>query len=187
MINLNEAKFNGAENAPKIFNDGEAGEVIVTVRVEKKKADDHPKGPDYKVFWVKEDREINTGFYYLDSTHPKYEANLGINGRMLKDIVKALYGENVALPSGDTYKEVLDQCMQLIAGKPNTQVKIGVDYGTVKRPSKKGYLQLKNSFPFITGDLTKAIPFNWNYDLQHRPAPDAEATTTAKAEEDAPW
>ncbi len=191
MINLNEEKFNGRENAVKVFNNGKAGEVIVKVRSEKKKVEDHPQAPDWKVFWIEADgTEINTAFYYLDPNREGYENKLGIQGRILKDILRALYGEDTALPSAPTYTELLDQCMALVATAGAKEVKAGFTYGSIKYPSKKGYLQLKNTFPFVTGNLDESIAFNWDYDLQHRPKSDSESPSadTKEASTSArPW
>ncbi|MFW6311401.1 MAG: hypothetical protein ACOC1K_04110, partial [Nanoarchaeota archaeon] len=77
-------------------------------------------------------------------------------------------------------KEMLDGCMELLQKHNGEKVKIGVTFGTEKRPSKNGYLALKSTFPFITTDLDGEINFS-KIDLMERPTP-----STPKTDNDTP-
>jgi hypothetical protein len=82
---------------------------------------------------------------------------------------------------------MLDGCMQLIFATNGTKVKIGATYGTERRPSRNGFIQMKATFPFITSDLEESINFS-NIDLMQRPEP-TSAPSVAKndTESDLPW
>ena len=171
MINLNEIKVGG--DTSKVFNDGNAGEVTVQMGVARKKPEDGERFPDWN-FIAKDSQErtLREGFYYLDpagyKSEEKYNNHLIFEGRRLKHILNALYGDDLEFPPFSSPKEMLDWCMNTIAKKNGTTVRIGVTYGTVKRPSN--YLQLKSTFPFIVNGDDKEIKFS-NIDLMERPAP----------------
>ena len=183
MINFNEIKVSTKN---PIFNNGEAGEVVASVSVEKNnKVDNRPNWQ--LIFTDDEGRTLNEGFYYMDETkyssQDKFNNSLKYEAGRLKHIIDTLYGE-VNYPAFNTPKEMLDWCMASIGKKNGSKVKIGVTYGTTKRPNKNGYLGLKSTFPFIFGNLDEKVLFN-KIDLLERPTPSAP-----KEEEpvkDLPW
>ena len=188
MINLNEVKVNGKN---PVFNDGNAGEVIVKITVGKKKVTDNPNKPDWSItFSDKDGRSINEGFYYLDETKysstEKFNNHLKYEAARLKHLVTALFGE-MNFPAFNTTKEMLDWCMTMLLKQNNAQVKIGATYGTVKRPNNKGYIGLKSSFPFICS-VDEHIGFSKN-DLMERPTPTDATSDDSKDDstKDLPW
>jgi hypothetical protein len=187
MINLNEIEV---RDKSSVFNNGKAGEAVVKIAAEKKKPTDKENAPDWKLIFIdSEDRSLNEGFYYLDPTRyaneEKFKNRLGYEASKLKHIVNALYGKDFEFPGFATPVDMLDGCMKLIAQKAGTTVKVGATFGTVRNPSKNGYLRLKSTFPFITGNIDDEISFS-NIDLLERPQPKApvkeESDTT-----DLPW
>ena len=185
MINFNEIKVSGKN---PVFNNGEAGELMATMVVSRKKPTDAVNRPDWSItFTDSEGRTLNEGFYYIDETKytssEKYNNHLKFEAARLKHFVNALYGE-MNFPAFNSTKEMLDWCMTTLVKQNNAKVKIGVTFGTVKRPNNKGYLGLKSTFPFISGDPNYIIGFSKN-DLVERPAPSApkEEDTT----KDLPW
>ena len=174
MINLNEVEVKGKN---PVFNDGEAGEAVGKVSVEKKTTTD--KSPDWNLFITDEDgRALKEGFYYKNreayASDEKFNNALKYEAAKLKHIINALYGE-IEFPLFQTPKEMLDGCMNMIAKKTGTTVKVGVNYGTIQRP--KNFLQLKSTFPFITSNLEEPIKPAKN-DLMERPEPSAPKEST---------
>jgi hypothetical protein len=186
QINLNETSFNEPTGS-KAINGGKSGAVKVTFQVAKKLPADAPNTPDWKILFKDDSgRPLNEGYYYLKPTSPNYEKAVNVQGRILKHMVQVLYGEAQQFPVCNTSIEMLDNCMAMIANKAGTPVTIGVSYGTIKRPNRRGYLQLKSTFPFMT--IGGEITFNSEYDLMERPEGVlAKQDTTNKTSEKAPW
>lgn len=183
MINFNEIKVSTKN---PVFNNGEAGEVVVSLSVEKNNKVDNR--PDWQLMFTDSDgRTLNEGFYYLNETKyatpEKFNNSLKWEAGRLKHIVDTLYGE-VQYPNFNNPKEMLDWCMTSIAKKNGVKVKIGVTYGTVRRPNKNGYLGLKGTFPFMFGDLNENVVFGKN-DLMQRPTPSAPKEEAEV--KDLPW
>lgn len=186
MIDFNEIVVKDKNSA---FNNGKAGEAIAHMTVEAKKPTDKDKYPDWKVIFTdNEDRNLNEGFYYLDpgkyKTEDKFKAHLRYEAQRLKHIVTTFYGKEYEFPPFATPKDMLNGCMQLLQAKNNSTVKVGVTFGTVKRPSRNGWLQLKSSIPFITTNLEEELNFK-DSDLMERPAPTKLEGTSPK--QDLPW
>ena len=191
MIDLNNPEFGKTDPTVNIFNNGKAGEVLVTFTTVKK------EGTNYWSVVFKEDndlkRELDERFYPVDSSDPKKQAKINILGRRLTHILKELGVE--VLPKADTSEELIDKCMAVIQEKAGRVVKIGVTFGTVKWPNKRGFLQLKNTFPFIRGDIKESIPFNASYDLMTRPQPQGDRSSSStegeprqmRIDDKAPW
>jgi hypothetical protein len=180
MINLNEIKVGG--DTSKVFNDGNAGEVVAQIGAARKKPDDGEKYPDWNLMFKDDQgRVLKEGLYYMDpagyTSEKKFNNHLMFEGRRLKHVLNALYGDDLVFPTFSSTKEMLDWCMNAITKKNGTNVRVGATYGTVKRPSN--YLQLKSTFPFIaTGD--DKIKFS-NIDLMERPAPSTPSSPSEKS------
>lgn len=187
MINLNEVEV----KINPVFNNGNAGEALAKIKVVRKQPTDKPNFPDWKVsYFDQKNRELNDGFYYLDpskyASDEKFKNRLNYEALRLKHMVNALYGDEFEFPVFATPKEMLDGCMELLQAKNGTTVKVGATYGTTKRPSKNGWIQVKSTFPFILGDLSKEISFS-NSDLLERPTPSSTPADSQKSEEKLPW
>lgn len=172
MIDLN--KIDVKDKNP-IFNNGKAGEVIATFKIVKKEDNDASRLPDWNVlFEDSQNRVLKEGFYYLDPSRyqsdEKFKNRLNYEAITLKHMVNAFYGKDFEFPAFSTPKEMLDGCMELLSKHNDKKVKIGVTFGTTKRPSKNGYLVLKTTFPFITTNLDEDINFS-KIDLMERPQP----------------
>lgn len=172
-----------------VFNNGKAGEVIVKITVSAKKPTDEERMPDWTItFTDKENRQIFEGFYYLDparfTSEEKFNNFLKYEASRLKHLVHAFYGKAFEFPKYDSPKAMLNGCMQLLIRYNNSTVKIGVTFGTVKRPSRKGFIQLKSTFPFITTNLNEEITFS-DRDLMERPTPnDIPDNTSGSSDND---
>lgn len=185
MINFSELDV---KDKSPVFNNGNAGQVVAKVFVEKRKPEDGATFPDWKIiFKDKDDRQLNEGFYYLDpsrySSDEKFNARLNFEAKKLKHLVHGIMGKGVDFPVFEDTKEMLDGCMKMLQTAEGTTVNLGVTYGTTKRPNKKGYLQLKSTFPMIT-DVDTEISFNDN-DLMEKPESVQEPTKGSA--DDLPW
>jgi len=188
MINLNEISVNDKN---PVFNNGKAGEAVVTISVEKKPLGDTTRKPDYNlVFTDKEQRTITEPFWYLDATgyakEEDYNKRVTFEATKLKHFINVLYGD-LNFPPFNTPKEMLDWCMETISKKTGTIVKGGFTFGTPRRINNRGYLGLKRTFPMLTANLDEAIEFG-NNDLMERPQPSTPAAPeTGTKKSDLPW
>jgi hypothetical protein len=135
-INLN--KIVSEKTGSAIFNNGNAGRVKnVQVEVIKKKPEDDPQSPDFKVFFIDSaGGKINLGVYY--PTERTSDKELAIRTDQLLSILFALLPEvkNSELPEFDTHKQVFDYLLKQIAvNSKNVPINVFVAYGTQKSPS----------------------------------------------------
>lgn len=150
MIDLNSKQF---DSVSKIFNDGNAGKVDnVTLAVEKKKAGDNEKAPDYKLLVTDEaGNSINAGFYYptkdpakTDEANQKY-ANMQVS--RVVHIARAVVGKDYDFPAVKSVKEAYDTLFKIIGDEAgDKKFSVFVTYGS-KTYAKK-YLELR-FFNFI--------------------------------------
>jgi len=153
MINLNDASFDAAEGKA-IFNGGNAGVAEnVMMTVEKKKADDKPNSPDYKLsFTDANSGTCNTSFWYVEKAtdYSTVAELIQKQGKVLKHVIHAIYGDAYQFPTGfNSAKELLDGCMQLIRTGLGTGLKFRVfaNYGSTQ--GIKDYIQPRSWVPFL--------------------------------------
>ena len=153
MINLNDASFDAAEGKA-VFNGGNAGVAEnVTMTVEKKKAEDKPNSPDYKLsFTDANGGTCNTSFWYVekDTEYSTIAEQVQKQGKVLKHAIHAIYGDGYQFPSGfNSAKELLDGCMLLIRTGLATGLKFRVfaNYGSTQGVKK--YIQPRSWVPFM--------------------------------------
>ena len=153
MINLNDASFDAAEGKA-IFNNGDAGVAEnISMTVEKRKADDKPNSPDYKLtFTDANGGTCNTSFWYVkkDTDYAKIPEQIQKQGKALKHVIHAIYGDGYQFPTGfNSAKELLDGCMQLIRTGLATGLKFRVfaNYGSTQGVKK--YIQPRSWVPFV--------------------------------------
>ena len=151
-INLNNEEFDGGSDVV-IFNGGTAGVAEnITVSLEKKKADDKDKSPDYKlVFKDANGGTCNLPFWYVtDPTQWKtVEELIAAQGKVLKHIAHAILGDGYKFPEFANATQMLDGVMKLVKGgiKPGLTFRVFVNYGTPK--SVKKYIQPRTWVPFM--------------------------------------
>ncbi len=146
MIDLNGSEFNSPVVA--IFNNGVAGKVNnVTVSVDKiNKVDMMDKNPDYRVVFSDSIGSINLGIYY--PTEQSTDSQNKILSQKCVDLVKSVTSDSFVFPSFNSYKELVDGCMRIIAENCEGKlVNIIATYGTVGYPKK--FLGLYKNFNFI--------------------------------------
>jgi hypothetical protein len=193
MIDLNSKQFNSVS---KIFNDGNAGKVDnVTLDVEKKKAGDNEKAPDYKLI-VKDEagNTINAGFYYptkdpskTEEANQKY-ANMQVS--RVVHIARAVVGKDYDFPAVKSVKEAYDTLFKIIKDEAGEKkFSVFVTYGS-KTYAKK-FLELR-FFNFIEpAGTTPSRLKPTDSDLMERINPDSistgGATATDAGVEDEEW
>jgi hypothetical protein len=153
MFNLNDASFDAAEGKA-IFNDGNAGVAEnITMVVEKKKPEDKPNSPDYKLtFTDSNGGSCNTSFWYVDkdTEYSTIAEQIQKQGKVLKHVIHAIYGDDYQFPNGfNSAKELLDGCMLLIRTGLATGGKFRVfaNYGSTQGIKK--YIQPRSWVPFV--------------------------------------
>lgn len=145
MINLNGSEFNSPVVA--IFNNGIAGRVDnVNISVEKRKMEDPDNAPAYKVIFTDDLGSVNMGIYY--PTEESTDSQNKMLAQKCADITKAVMGDDYVFPEFNSYKELVDGCMKVIAqNSAEAKVNIFVTYGTMGYP--KNYLGIYKNFSFI--------------------------------------
>lgn len=145
MFDLNGDDFKSQSVA--IFNNGVAGKVEnVSIKVDKKKADDADNAPDYKIIYSDAIGSVNMGIYYPTSESTEQQVKLTV-GKVLA-IARAVMGEDYVFPDVSSAQEAIDLCMKLVNKAQETaKVNIFVTYGTQGSP--KGYLGVYKNFDFI--------------------------------------
>lgn len=145
MFDLNGDDFKSQSVA--IFNNGVAGKVDnVSIKVDRKKADDADNAPDYKIIYSDAIGSVNMGIYYPTSESTEQQIKLTV-GKALA-IARAVMGEDFVFPDVSSAKEAIDVCMKLVNKVQDTaKVNIFVTYGTQGNP--KGYLGIYKNFDFI--------------------------------------
>lgn len=192
MIDLNSKQF---DSVSKIFNDGNAGKVDnVTLAVEKKKAGDHEKAPDFKLL-VKDEagNMINAGFYYptkdpskTDEANQKY-ANMQV--ARVVHVARAVVGKDYDFPAVKSVKEAYETLFKIIGDEAgDKKFSVFVTYGS-KLYAKK-FLELR-FFNFIepVGTTPSRLKVT-DSDLMERINPDqigAGSTATEDGVEDEEW
>lgn len=153
MINLNDASFDAAEGKA-IFNGGNAGVAEnVMMTVEKKKADDKPNSPDYKLsFTDANGGACNTSFWYVEKAtdYSTVAELIQKQGKVLKHVIHAIYGDAYQFPTGfNSAKELLDGCMQLIRTglAAGHKFRVFANYGSTQ--GVKDYIQPRSWVPFL--------------------------------------
>lgn len=165
MIRLDEIQEN------KIINNGRAGKVQgVSLKLIRKTANNHKSFPDFKiVFSEKNGATIDIGIYYFQDKdfETEKEINIRRNRYLLRlmHITKAVMGIDFN-PTNEfsNMKEATDFCVENIEkNSSNKLFNIFITFGTIKYPSKKGFLEVRYNIPFIknvTDDLTLPLTAN---------------------------
>jgi hypothetical protein len=153
MFNLNDSAFDAKEGAA-IFNNGKAGVAEdVVVAVAKKKPEDKPNSPDYKLtFTDSKGGACNMSFWYVDKAtdYATVEELVQKQGKILKHVIHAIYGSNYQFLTGfDSANGLLDGCMKIIRDGLASGVKFRVfaNYGSTQ--SVKQYIQPRSWVPFM--------------------------------------
>lgn len=153
-INLNSF-VNKEPSDVLVFNDGNAGRVKnVRIEVSKKKPDDKPNSPDYKLLAIdSKGADVNLGIYYPTERTKDSEIRIRMN-----QLVSCLFALNPSLkgkelPEFSTHKEAYDFLLSQIAKSSNgASVNVFVSYGTIDRPSIYLGFRAYNVFEEITAD-----------------------------------
>lgn len=152
MIDLNSGEFDAAEGVA-IFNKGLAGLVNdITMTVNKKKADDKEKAPDYKLTFADAGgAECATPLWYITEAtqYATIEQQQIKQGKILKHVIHAVCGPNQQIPTFKDEKEMLDGAMKLVRDglKAAGKFRIFANYGTVEY--RKKYIQPRSWVPFM--------------------------------------
>ena len=152
MINLNDASFDAKEGAV-IFNGGNAGIAEnVTLSVQKKKPEDKAGSPEYKLtFTDANGGACNSSFWYVDkdTEYSTIAEQIQKQGKVLKHVIHAIYGDGYSFPSFSSAKELLDGCMKIIRDGigANPKFRVFANYGT--KTSVKKYIQPRSWVPFM--------------------------------------
>jgi hypothetical protein len=152
MINLNDESYDSKPGV-QIFNDGVPGIVEnVTISIEKKKPEDKPNSPDYKVVFTDEKGgQTNLSFWYVTQANEwkTLEELVKAQAKSMKHILHALLGKETQLPSFNNATEMLNGCMKMIhdGAKNGVKFRVYTNYGTTQSP--KAYLQVRAWVPFM--------------------------------------
>src|SRR5690606_28459507 len=102
----------------KIFNGGKAGIVEgTTLTVSRKKHDDKPGSPDYKlIFTDPSGGACSTSFWVVEkeTAYKTVDQLIQAQGKVLKHVLHAIYGSDYTIPTFGNAKELLDGSMKLI-------------------------------------------------------------------------
>jgi len=146
MIDLNGSEFNSP--VVGIFNNGVAGRVNnVAISVEKMiKVDMMDKNPDYRVIFTDDIGSINLGIYYPGDQST--DSQNKILAQKCADMVKSVAGDTYVFPAFNSYKELVDGCMKIVADNSEGKlVNVMATYGTAGQPKK--FLGIYKNFNFI--------------------------------------
>jgi len=152
MINLNDASFDAKEGAA-IFNEGKAGIAEnVTLSISKKKPDDKEGSPDYKlVFTDAAGGACNSSFWYVEKAteYSTVEEQIAKQGKVMKHVIHAIYGQDYQFPNFNSAREMLDGCMKIIRDglASGPKFRVFANYGTTS--SVKNYIQPRSWVPFM--------------------------------------
>lgn len=152
MINLNDASFDAREGAA-IFNNGNAGIAEnVTLSISKKKPEDKEGSPDYKLTFTDEaGGACNTSFWYVEKAteYSTVEDQIAKQGKVMKHVIHAIYGNTYQFPSFNSAREMLDGCMKIIRDglASGPKFRVFANYGTTS--SVKNYIQPRSWVPFM--------------------------------------
>jgi len=191
MFDLNGDEFKSQSVA--IFNNGVAGKVDnVSIKIEKKKADDADNAPDYRVIFSDAIGSVNLGIYYPSEQSTEQQIKLTV-GKTLA-IARAVLGEDYVFPNVSTAKEAIDTCMKLVnKEQEDAKVNIFVTYGTQGNP--KGYLGVYKNFDFIekAGTVNSKLRLTKNpakpqyNDLLERVEPDTAPQESSAPADNGGW
>lgn len=151
-INLNDDSFNQKESSVVILNEGVPGIVEdVTYSVSKKKADDKPNAPEFKVtFKDAKGGSVDMSFWVAEATsYNTEEEAVKKQGTLLKHLIHAVYGSDYSFPSFANKTDMLNGCMKLLmeGSKSGNKYRIFTNYGTTGKPSK--YLGIRGWVPCV--------------------------------------
>lgn len=152
MINLNDASFDAREGAA-IFNNGNAGIAEnVSLSISKKKPEDKEGSPDYKLTFTDEaGGACNTSFWYVEKAteYSTVEDQIAKQGKVMKHVIHAIYGNTYQFPSFNSAREMLDGCMKIIRDglASGPKFRVFANYGTTS--SVKNYIQPRSWVPFM--------------------------------------
>jgi hypothetical protein len=152
MINLNDASFDASESKA-IFNDGNAGIAEnVALSVSKKKPEDKEGSPDYKLVFTDENGgSCNSSYWYVEKAteYSSIEEQVTKQGKVMKHLIHAIYGQTYQFPNFTSSREMLDGCMKIIRDglASGPKFRIFTNYGTTS--SVKNYIQPRSWVPFI--------------------------------------
>ncbi len=186
MFNLNDSAFDAKEGAA-IFNNGKAGIAEnITVAIAKKKPEDKPNSPDYKVTFTDENGgSCNTSFWYVDKAteYATVEEQAQKQGKVLKHIIHAIYGSNYQFATGfDSTRSLLDGCMKIIRDglASGPKFRVFANYGSTQ--SVKQYIQPRSWVPFMepmSVDISETRLKAGNIDAMDRVEKDDFSSTPA--------
>ena len=161
MINLND--FTQEEKEVKIFNNGQAGRVKnARIEITKKKPEDNPNSPDFKVNYIDSTGAmVNDAIYYPKDSDTDRQKQINMSR-----IISLLHSispdtKDKMLPEFDNYVAAVDFLVkQIAAASKNSAVNVFVAYGTKNNPQQ--YLRVRK-FNFVepvnTDDsTTKLVP-----------------------------
>jgi hypothetical protein len=144
MLDFNNAEDFGVKEV-KIFNNGNAGIAKdVALRVDKKPDGDTSNQPDYKLYAVDANGEVNEGFYYSDDEEKfrKYQSQKLIN------LARGVMGNDYKFENFKSPAEALDKIMLLVKqNSVDKKYNVVVCYGTKRRPDK--FLKFKSFNKFV--------------------------------------
>ena len=191
MLDLNNAEDFGVKEV-KIFNNGDGGIAKnVSLRVDKKPEGDTSNQPDYKLYAVDANGEVNEGFYYSDDAEKfkRYQSQKLIN------LARGVMGNDYKFENFASPMEALDKIMLLVKqNSVDKKYNVVVCYGTVRRPDR--FLKFKSFNKFAqdvefkqelkvekNDQLTQVQPDAINTDAN----PFTDNTAGAKGSEESPW
>jgi hypothetical protein len=153
-MDLNGSEFAGS--SIKVFNKGIAGKVenVTISEVTKKKVDDVPNAPDYKVVFQDEDgANMNWSIYHFSpkdgATAEKIASSQKYYLQRIVALVRAVKGKEYEFPPVKDAKDAVNKLLKVVSqDAKEVAVNLFVTYGTTGYPNKKGYLGLR-FFNFI--------------------------------------
>jgi hypothetical protein len=152
MINLNDASFDASEGKA-IFNGGNAGIAEnVSLSISKKKPEDKEGSPDYKLTFTDENGgACNSSYWYVEKAteYSSIDEQIAKQGKVMKHVIHAIYGNTYQFPNFNSAKEMLDGCMKIIRDglSSNPKFRVFANYGT--NSSVKNYIQPRSWVPFV--------------------------------------
>jgi hypothetical protein len=151
-IDLNSAEYNASEGVA-IFNKGEAGVAEgVTVSLDKKKPEDKPNSPDYKItFTDSSGASCNTSLWYVTQAtqYADIDKQTIKQAKILKHMLHCALGPNAKLPVVENATQMLDEAMKMLrTALPKLgPVRVFVNYGTTEY--RKKFIQPRSWVPFM--------------------------------------
>ena len=158
MLDLNNAEDFGVKEV-KIFNNGDGGIAKnVSLRVDKKPEGDTSNQPDYKLYAVGANGEVNEGFYYSDDAEKfkRYQSQKLIN------LARGVMGNDYKFENFASPMEALDKIMLLVkqnsvdspsATAADFSITLTCDHSLATRPERGSIICPTN--PFVSNVVPK--------------------------------